>query len=76
MYFVLKHAPSCVVQLPGKSDIDRNVPFGDAELASQSSHLDGPIQSPQSRTDDSLRDAPKNVCGKAVRSAPAEFVDA
>ncbi|SLK04626.1 hypothetical protein SAMN06272721_10530 [Arthrobacter sp. P2b] len=76
MNFVLKHAPSCLVQLPGKSDIHRDVPLSDAEFTSQSGHLNGPIQSPQARTDDSLRDASKNVCGKAVGSAPAEIVDA
>jgi hypothetical protein len=32
MHFVLEHAPSCLVQLPGKADIHRYVPLGDAEL--------------------------------------------
>lgn len=76
MHFVLKHAPSCLVQLPGKSDIHRDVPLGDAELTGESSHLNGPIQSSQSWTDNCLRDAPEDVCGKAVGSAPAEIVDA
>lgn len=75
MHFVLEHAPGCLVQMPGKSDIHRDVPLGDAELTGQSSHLDGPIHSSQSRTDNNLRDAPEDVCGKAVGSTPAEVVD-
>jgi len=74
--FVLKHAPSRSVQLPRKADIYRDVPLGDAELIGQNCHLNGPIQSSQSRANYRLRDATKNVCGKAVRSAPAEFIDA
>lgn len=74
--FVLEHAPSGSVQLPGKADIHRDVPLGDAKLPGQSCHLHGPIQSSQSWTDYRLRDAPEKVCGKAPRSAPAEVIEA
>ncbi|BCW70685.1 hypothetical protein NicSoilB8_17290 [Arthrobacter sp. NicSoilB8] len=75
IHFVLKHAPSRSVQLPGKADVYRDVPLGDAKLTGQSCHLHGSIRPSQSWTNYRLCDATENDCGKAVRSTPAEIVD-